>query len=731
VSLVRWAARPLQAATRPRQAAPRTRTPAGGRRVTWLVLGCYLLGAVALTWHLWADPAGRAQVVPGRGVSHDIDLFAWFLRYEATSIAHGRLPDLVTAALNAPQGVNLMWNTSFLLPGVVFAPLTLAIGPQATLTVLLTLGFAGSAATMFWVLRRWSASLAAAALGGAVFGFSPALRIAAVGHYHLQFAVLLPLIIDALLRLVTGRGRPVRTGAWLGLLTAAQLFIAEETVALTAVAGAVIVVVLAASRPRAVPPLVRGAVTGLAAAAGVLLVTAGYPLWIQFHGPLAEQGSPWKLGHFRNRPGDFVNGPSGVLLHSQATVAYLSQHAVRMVEYFAYLGWPMLAVLLLAAVCFWRDLRVRALAVAFAVLEVLSLGSRAVVVLGLHIPATVLPWHYLQGLPLLSQSLPNRFSLLADGAAAVVLAFSLDLAWGRATGRTARVAEAAAGDAPGAPASDVREADAPGAPGADVPGVDAPGAPGADVPGAQGADVPGADVPGDPASDVRAADALDGQAAGTPAEEAPATGTPADPDTAAAPGGPPPLDIASAPARAWRRAAAVALLALAIGPIIPLPLQTAAVTATPAGWQQVFARLRLASGARVLVVPLQAATVMRWQADTGVPGSVIGGYCIAPTPGTGQAELCGSGRKPTADYLNDLWLGKPGAVAPSMAQLRADLRYWRPAAIVAVTSRGSRLGQYLSNVFGPPALQDGSVLAWRPVPVPRAIGNRKGSPVNS
>jgi hypothetical protein len=599
-------------------------------------------------------------------VSHDIDLFAWFLRYEATAIAHGRLPDLVTTALNAPQGVNLMWNTSFLLPGVVFAPLTLAIGPQATLTVLLTLGFAGSAATMFWVLRRWGASLAAAALGGAVFGFSPALRIAAVGHYHLQFAVLLPLIIDALLRLVTGRGRPVRTGAWLGLLTAAQLFIAEETVALTAVAGVVIVVVLAASRPRAVPGRLRGAVTGLAAAAVVLLVTVGYPLWVQFHGPLVEHGSPWKPGHFRNRPGDFVDGPSGVLVHSQATVAYLSQHAVRMVEYFAYLGWPMLVVLVLAAVCFWRDLRVRALALAFVVLEVLSLGSRTAVVGGLHIPATLMPWHYLQGLPLLSQSLPNRFSLLADGAAAVVLAFSLDLAWGRATGRAA-------------PAADARAADVPVA------------------------DAPAADVP-----------AADAQAA------------PAAPDTAPATAGPPP-----APAPAWRKAAAVALIALAIVPIIPLPLQTAAVIATPAGWQQAFARLRLASDARVLVVPLQPPTVMRWQADTGVPGSVIGGYCIAPTPGTGQAELCGSGRKPTADYLNDLWLGKPGAVAPSIAQLRSDLRYWRPAAIVAVTSRDSRLGRYLSNVFGRPALQDGSVLAWRPVPLPRAIGNRKGSPVNS
>jgi hypothetical protein len=680
VSLVRRATRPLQGAVRPRPAA-REERPGGWRRAApWLILACYLLGAVALTWHLWADPAGRAQVVPGNGVSHDIDLFAWFIRYEATAIAHGRLPDLVTTALNAPQGVNLMWNTSFLLPGVVFAPLTLAIGPQATLTTVLTLGFAGSAAAMFWVLRRWGATLTAAALGGAIFGFSPALRVAAVGHYHLQFAMLLPLMIDALLRLLTGRGRPVRTGAWLGLLTAAQLFIAEEALALTAVAAVVIVAVLAAAHPRAVPGLVRGAVTGLATAAAVLVVTSWYPLWVQFHGPLAEHGSPWTPGHFRNRLGDFVNGPSGVLVHSQATVHYLAGHPVRMVEYFAYLGWPMLVVLLLAAVCFWPDLRVRALAVTFAVLEVFSLGSRTIVTHGLHYPAALLPWHYLQGLPLLSQSLPNRFSLLADGAAAVVLAFSLDLAWGRA--RNPVLAEPA--------------------PAEQRPAETGPAETG---PGERG-----------------------------PAQKGAAEQRPAGPDAAGAP--PAPTAPAGAPAApaatpAWRKAAAVVLIALAVVPIIPLPLQTAAITPAPPGWQQAFARLHLASSARVLVVPLQAATVMRWQADTGVPGSVIGGYCIAPKPATGKAELCGSGRKPTAAYLKHLWLGKPGAVAPSTAQLRSDLRYWRPAAIVAVTSRDSRLARYLSNVFGPPALQQGSVLAWRPVRLPRAIGNGPGATPNS
>ena len=153
------------------------------------------------------------------------------------------------------------------------------------------------------MLRRWAASLPAAALGGALFGFSPALRIAAIGHYHLQFAILLPLIVDALLCILTGRGRPVRTGAWLGLLLAAQLFIAEEALALLGVTAAVIAVVLALSRPRAVASRIRGAAAGLATAAGVMLVLSGYGLWRQFHGPLAEHGSPWSLGHFHNRPG--------------------------------------------------------------------------------------------------------------------------------------------------------------------------------------------------------------------------------------------------------------------------------------------------------------------------------------------------------------------------------------------------------------------------------------------
>ncbi len=277
--------------------------PRAAAVTSWLIVACYLAAALALTWRLWADPASRAQT----GDMHDVDLFAWFIRYSATAVSHGKLPALVSTAMNAPRGINLMWNTSVLLPAVLLTPVTLLAGPQVSLTILLTLGFAGSAASLYWVLRQWSASPGAAALGGAVYGFSPALVAASTGHYHLQFAVLPPLLIHLLLRLVTGRGRALRTGAGLGLLAAAQLLTSEELLAMTVLTGAVIVVILVACWPGAVRDRVAGAAAGLAAAAAVLLVTCGYPLWVQFHGPLAEHGSPFPASPFRAHPGTFVH----------------------------------------------------------------------------------------------------------------------------------------------------------------------------------------------------------------------------------------------------------------------------------------------------------------------------------------------------------------------------------------------------------------------------------------
>jgi hypothetical protein len=567
-------------------------------------MGGYLLCAYGLTWRLWADPADRMV----GGNSGDIGLFAWFMRYSATAVSHGHLPALVTTAVNAPQGINLMWNTSVLLPGIVLAPVTLLAGPSASLNVLLTLGYAGSAASLYFVLRRWGANTGAAALGGAVYGFSPALVAAGMGHFQLQFAVLPPLIIDALLRILTGRGRAVLIGIGLGLMIAAQVFIGEELLASTAVAAVVILVVLAVGavgRPRAAVKAIKRrtgpAAAGLGVAVAVAALICFRPLWVQFKGPLASHGSPWQVGQFYNHLYAFVTPAGNLLFHSTASANAANSYPEPPPEYLAYLGWPLLIVLIAAGIGFCRDPKVRLAALTCALLELFSLGTVPVAFFGNRIPVWLLPWHWLQHVPVLQDVLADRFSILADGAAGAVLAFALTRAWRLAPGTV----------------------------------------------------------------------------------------------------------------RGRLTGALAALVAvLAVLPLIPRPLTPWGVPRTPDGWQATFTRLDLPADARVLIIP-DVLRPMHWQAATGVPVSMIGGGDTTEPGPAGQATSYIYNRRVTAAYLYALWLGSPVGPAPSQVQIRADLAYWGPAAIVVPTAPGSPVARFLTREFGPPTVVLDEMLAWR------------------
>jgi hypothetical protein len=381
-----------------------------------LVLSAYLVAAVALNWRLWTG-LGTMSALGDPGPA-DNDLMAWFMRYAADAIAHGHLPALVTTALNAPHGINLMWNNSVLFPAVALAPVTLLGGPLVSLTVLVTLGYAGSAAAMYWLLRRYGASVLAGGLGGAVFGFSPGMVNAGVDHYGMQFAVLTPLMIEAAASIITGRGSSLAGGVRLGLLAAAQLFTGEEMLTDVAISSLALVAVLAAGRPSAVRARLGGTALGLGVAAAVALLICAFGLWTQFHGPLTEHGSPWSIANHGNSLGAFVNPQAQLVFHTASSAAYAADHYANSSEYLAYLGPPLLILVAGVTIWYWRDLRVRSAGVIWAVLEVLSLG----------VNGPLLPFHWLQGLPLIGDTFPSRLSILAAGGAAAVLAFGLDLA---------------------------------------------------------------------------------------------------------------------------------------------------------------------------------------------------------------------------------------------------------------------------------------------------------------
>jgi hypothetical protein len=236
------------------------------------------------------------------------------------------------------------------------------------------------------------------------------------------------------------------------------------------------------------------------------------------------------------------------------------------------------------------------------VLEILSLGGTQVV-RRTTVPPVLLPWHWLANLPVLSQVLPDRLSILADGLAAAVLAVSLHLA----------------------------------------------------------------------------------------------------------------LSAAQQPR--WRRQVIpVALAVIAVLPLIPLPFHTTPVAAVPAGYRAAFTRLALPRDARVLVVPVPSGHFsqgLRWYADTGYPGSMNGGYFIGPNRKGKAMSYGGRKARAIARSIDALWHPSSQAKSPTAAQMRGYVARWRPAAVVAVTRRTSRLGRLLTTVFGPPNFSVGRVMVWR------------------
>ncbi|MBL1096033.1 glycosyltransferase [Streptomyces sp. 205] len=240
----------------------------------------YLLLSVVLFHGLWRDPRHRYLIDGGQ----DQNQWEWFFAVTADNVFALRDP-FFTTLQNVPSGVNLMANTTMLGLSIPLAPVTAVFGPAMTWALVLTAGLAATAVAWYWLLlRRFVTSRRAAALGGALCAFAPAMVSHANAHPNFAVLFMMPLIVDRLLRLCEPGGRTVRDGVILGLFLTYQVFLGEEALLLAALGLLFFAVGYAVLRPdvaRAVGgPLLRG----LAVAAGVALVLLGYPLYRQFFG---------------------------------------------------------------------------------------------------------------------------------------------------------------------------------------------------------------------------------------------------------------------------------------------------------------------------------------------------------------------------------------------------------------------------------------------------------------
>ena len=368
----------------------------------------------------WASPTSTSTN-PGVG---DGALFIWFLEWTAHAFQHDLNP-LFTTHMNVPDGVNVMWNTSLLLPGLVLAPVTRIFGPVLTFNLLLVLGPALSAWCAALAFRRYVRNPVAAFLGGLVYGFSPYMLAQSFGHLHATLVFLPPLLLLVLDEiLVRQRWRPLVAGLALGFLAACQLYIGEAVLAFTAIVGLALPLLLVTMFPGHVRGRVAHALLALTAAAVVFAALTAWPLAFQLTGPQHVRGDL----HLSDTLATDLYGlvvPNRVqAIAPDAAVRVSSRFPGNPAEVNGYLGLPLVLILGFTAVRWWRTPVVRVAALLLLVPLLLSMGTRLHV--GGHRTGIPMPWAVIDSLPLLESAVPNRIMVLATLLAGLLLALFVD-----------------------------------------------------------------------------------------------------------------------------------------------------------------------------------------------------------------------------------------------------------------------------------------------------------------
>ena len=378
----------------------------------------------------WSSPTTTAL----RGGNGDAAILIWFLRWVPFALDHGH-DLLVTHHLNYPDGVNLMWNASLVLPGLVMAPLTTRFGPVLSFNVLVVLAYGLSAWCAYLAIRRFVPGHLAAAAGGLVYGFSPAMRGQA-NHLHISLAFLAPLLLLLLHEILVRQQRPPwLAGAALGLLAGCQLLTGEELLAMTALVGFALLLVVVLGNLRRLRGRVAYAVAAFAVAAVVFAAIAAWPLSVQFTGQQRVWGDIQKTNYGNDLFGFVVPGGRQALA-TDATNGVVARLAGGNT---AYLGVPLLLVLLALGVRWWRNAVVRVGLSLLLLTAVLSLGP--VLRVGGRETGIRLPMAYLERLPVLDSMIAARLAILTALFAGLLLAVFLHAVWNRGGWR--RVAGAA------------------------------------------------------------------------------------------------------------------------------------------------------------------------------------------------------------------------------------------------------------------------------------------------
>ncbi len=413
-----------------------SRTEAGRNdRSAWLrgaaALGLYVVASVLFFGRqALSDPS---HVCACNG-SPDTAAYMWGLAWWPHAIAHAINP-FISTAIWAPDGINLAANAAIPAPSLLMAPVTELFGPIASYNVLSLVCPALAAWFAFllcrYVSRNWWASLA----GGYVFGFSTYEIAQLTGHLNLVFIFLVPAAVHLVLLRLDARVSRRRFVVLLAIVLLLLLGSSTEMLFTLLSVGALTLLLSYLLAPRW-RPVILALVPELLVTGVVACVVASPFLYYAVKGlgpnPTANWTEVANLGS-ADPLNYLLPTPVTWLAHGLDTSLALKFNHGNFSESDAYVGLPVLVILVMFLYTRRRDPLGRVLLAVLVVVVIASLGPH------LHVanpaqpangtfvyrPSIPLPWLPLTHLPAFKQISPVRLTMYVALICAVVVSLWL------------------------------------------------------------------------------------------------------------------------------------------------------------------------------------------------------------------------------------------------------------------------------------------------------------------
>lgn len=363
----------------------------------------YLVAALALFGRPLL-PGGAHECLCTSGT--DQGTYMWALQWWPHALFHGLNP-FYTHLLYAPQGFDLALGA--MVPGaaLILAPVTAIAGPLFAFNLAMLLSPVAAAFFAFLLCRRLTRAFWPSLLGGWLFGFSTYMLGQLLGHLNLTLVFLVPAIVHLAILAFSNEISRRRFVVLLVVVLVLQFSFSAEVLVTMTLFGVVALAVGYALGDAGARGRLRGLLAPVALAYLVTAVLVSPYLYYAFQ----PGGLPILLG----RTNLFSNDLLAFAVPTQITalggldlMSTSQTFSAGPVEGGAYLGLPLILMMLSGARAGWRRTEVRVMLGTLLVVLVCTLGGHLHVAGHATIP---LLWAVGHRLPVLGELLPSRFIL--------------------------------------------------------------------------------------------------------------------------------------------------------------------------------------------------------------------------------------------------------------------------------------------------------------------------------